>query len=224
MGGIACITPSTHVSVTSEVQRIVEGSFQVPDQIRKRSYTKRKVSGLASVTVVDFTDIISLRKLNVNLTSLTHPLNLLWVSGCNTQPGWNGFMNISTNSCRCYATTYILAIAFIDINPNNPSSVFTALCFAAEQCSRNKQSCIVTFDQPLFLKAMEIVAGSEESSKIVVRLGGFHLLMSYLDCIGRIMEGSGIESLWETVYGRATLKHMLTGHAFARAVRAYVLT
>lgn len=33
-----------------------------------------------------------------------------------------------------------------------------------------------------------------------------------------------MESLWETVYGRATVKHMLTGHAFARAVRAYVLT
>lgn len=99
MRGIACITPSSHVPVTSEVPRIVEGSFQVPEQIRKRSYTKRKVSGLASVTVEDFTDIISSRKQNVNLTSLTHPLNLLWVSGC-TQPGWNGFINISTNSLR----------------------------------------------------------------------------------------------------------------------------
>lgn len=94
-----------------------------------------------------------------------------------------------------YATTYILAIPFIDIDPNNLSLVFTALCFAAEQCSRNKQSCIVTFDQPLFLKAMEIVAGSEASSdlsNIVVRLGGLHLLMSYLGCVGHIMEGSGI--------------------------------
>lgn len=48
--------------------------------------------------------------------------------------------------------------------------------------------------------------------------------MSYLGCIGRKMEGSGMESLWETVNGRTTVKHMLTGHAFARAVRAYVLT
>lgn len=195
MGGTACINPLAHVSVTSEVPRTVEGSFQVPEQIRKRSYTKRKVSGLASVTVEDITDIISSRKQNVNPTFLTHPFNLLLVSGCNTQPGWNGFMNISTNSSRGYATNYILAIPFIDIDPNNPPSVFTVLRFAAEQCSRIKQSCIVTFDQPLFLKAMEIVAGSEDSSdlsKIVVRLGGFHLIMSYLGCVGRIMEGSGI--------------------------------
>lgn len=171
MGGIVCITPSSHVSVTSEVPRIVEGSFQVPEQIRKRSYTNRKVSGLARVTVEDFTHIISSRKQNVNLTSLTHPLNILWVSGCNTQPGWNGFMNISTNSSRGYATTDILAIPFIDTNPNNPSSVFTALCFVAEQCSRNKQSCIVTFDQPQFLKVMEIVAGSDlKSHQIYQRL------------------------------------------------------
>lgn len=109
MGGIACITPSSHVSVTSEVPRIVEGSFQVPEKIRKRSYTKRKVSELASVTVEDFTeDVISSRKQNVNLTSSTHPLNLLWVSGCNTHPGWNGFMNILTNSSRGYALCHYL--------------------------------------------------------------------------------------------------------------------
>lgn len=138
---LAIVTCLWHLGIP----RIVEGSFQVPEQIRKRSCTKRKVSGLtSSVSVEDFTDIISSRKQNVNLTSLTHPLNLLCVSGCNTQPGWNGFMNISTNSARGYATTYILAIPFIDIDPNNPSSVFTALCFAAEQFSRNKQSCIVT--------------------------------------------------------------------------------
>lgn len=65
MGGIACITPSSHVSVTSEVPRIVEGSFQVPEQIRKRSYTKRKVSGLASITEEDFTYIISSRKQSI---------------------------------------------------------------------------------------------------------------------------------------------------------------
>lgn len=85
----------------------------------------------------------------------------------------------------------------------------------------------MTFVQPLYLKAMAIVAGSEDQSdlsRVVVRLGGFHLLISYLGCIGRIMEGSGIESLWETVYGKTTVKHMLTGHAFARALRAYILT
>jgi len=42
---------------------------------------------------------------------------------------------------------------------------------------------VLSFDQPLYIKAREIVAASSntsELSKIVVRLGGFHLLMSFL--------------------------------------------
>lgn len=42
--------------------------------------------------------------------------------------------------------------------------------------------CTVTFDQPLYAKAREIVAAAPEGSdlsKIVIRLGGFHLLISF---------------------------------------------
>ena len=34
---------------------------------------------------------------------------------------------------------------------------------------------------------------------------GFHLLMSYMGAIDKIMGGSGMEELWETVYGKNTL-------------------
>lgn len=38
------------------------------------------------------------------------------------------------------------------------------------------------------------------------------------------MQNSGIENLWQTVYGSATIPHMLSGHSFARAVRSHILT
>lgn len=38
------------------------------------------------------------------------------------------------------------------------------------------------------------------------------------------MKGSGLEELWETVYGKATVAHMISGHAFSRTVRAHILT
>lgn len=38
------------------------------------------------------------------------------------------------------------------------------------------------------------------------------------------MKNSGIEKLWETVYGSTTVTHMMSGHAFARAERAHILT
>jgi hypothetical protein len=84
--------------------------------------------------------------------------------------------------------------------------------------------CPVTFDQPLYIKAAEIVASSQDLDKVIVRLGGFHLLMSYLGSIGHIMTGSGLAELWETVYAKGSVIHMLSGHAFSRALRAHILT
>ena len=59
---------------------------------------------------------------------------------------------------------------------------------------------------------------------MVVRLGGFHLLMSYLGSMGHIMTGSGLGTLWETVYAKGSVVHMLSGHAFSRSLRAHILT
>lgn len=58
----------------------------------------------------------------------------------------------------------------------------------------------------------------------MVRLRGFHLLMSFLGSIGHIMAESGLAELWERVYAKGSVVHMLTGHAFSRAVRAHTLT
>ena len=79
-------------------------------------------------------------------------------------------------------------------------------------------------NQPLYQKASEIVAASKDLDKVVVRLGVFHLLMSYVGSIGHIMTGSGIAELWERVYAKGTVAHMLTGHAFSRSVHAHILT
>jgi hypothetical protein len=45
--------------------------------------------------------------------------------------------------------------------------------------------------------------------------------MSYLSPIGFIMGGNGFETLWETVDAAGSVIHMMTGHAYARAVRAH---
>lgn len=58
---------------------------------------------------------------------------------------------------------------------------------------------------------------------VVVRLGGFHLLMSFLECIGFIMAGSGLKEVMCTVFAAHSVDKMLTGHAFSRAVRGHLL-
>ena len=59
---------------------------------------------------------------------------------------------------------------------------------------------------------------------VIVRLGGFHLVMSYVGSIGYIMAVSGIEGLWETVYAANSIPQMLTGHSYARALSPHLST
>lgn len=87
------------------------------------------------------------------------------------------------------------------------------------------KTCFITYDQPLYHKTRDVIGASNfESIQVIVRLGGFHMLLSFLGCIGKIMAGSGLKELLCEIYAEGTVKHILTGHAYARAVRAHTLT
>jgi hypothetical protein len=76
--------------------------------------------------------------------------------------------------------------------------------FEASERSKGhfQKTFFVTFDQPLFFKARDIVEGGQHSelSCVVVRLGEFHLLMSFMGCIGAIMARSCLKALFMTIY------------------------
>ncbi|VDI73946.1 Hypothetical predicted protein [Mytilus galloprovincialis] len=62
-----------------------------------------------------------------------------------------------------------------------------------------------------------------ELKQIVLRLGGFHTEMSFLGSIGRLMAGSGLHEVLETVYASNAVNHMLSGKAVSRAVRGFMM-
>ena len=73
----------------------------------------------------------------------------------------------------------------------------------------------ITFDQPLWLKAMGII--KEKDLNIVCHLRGFHMLMSFLGSIGKLMVGAGLEEVFEKICSEDTVKHifletLLQGH------------
>ena len=75
-----------------------------------------------------------------------------------------------------FQTSRIEILPFINLDPPNLSTIYTVLCFAQELCEKsNKKTCIVTFGQPLFQKASEIVASSNNLDKVILRLGAFIL-------------------------------------------------
>ncbi|WAR07373.1 LOW QUALITY PROTEIN: hypothetical protein MAR_017331, partial [Mya arenaria] len=82
---------------------------------------------------------------------------------------------------------------------------------------------VITFDQPLFQKATNIVAyctSTDPLKKTILRLSAFHTEMR---SIGHIMSGSGLQEAIETVYAPNAVTYMMNGKSFARALRGHFL-
>lgn len=133
-------------------------------------------------------------------------------------PNWNGFMK-SIHQPECKEKSLIEFLPIIEGDPNDYSTIYTTLM----ECLRSSQSpAVITFDLPIWLKATQIVLQSE--LPIITRLGGFHLLKSFLGSIGAIMADSGLEELIQLVYsGSSTAEHILSGGAYAKAIRFHLL-
>ena len=101
--------------------------------------------------------------------------------------------------------------------------IYSTLLFVEQQTQPlNVPSPCITFDQLLFIKTFEI--SKAKDMNIVIRLGGFHLLMSFLGKIATVMEGCGSPETMKTIYAPNSVVHMLEGKAYARALRCHFLT
>ena len=242
MGGIAASTPASCEPSEPTIQRStqVRAAMQLGQfsQIPIQRYRKARGAGLKTAFIgplepsAPTPPIIQLATSldNVWLTSFSLPQQL--EEKC---PNWSGFMQAAVRG-ESHEQSSIQILPFINLDPTKPDTIYTALLFAQQQIvdqemkqsrggePRQKMVTSVTFDQPLYAKADDIVEASPEIDRIVVRLGGFHLIMSYMGAVGFIMKGSGIESLWATIYAPKTVEHMLTGHAYARALRGHFIT
>ena len=107
-------------------------------------------------------------------------------------------------------------LRIIDLNPTDMSCAYSKLQFVVNQAKQlNITTPIVTFDQPLWIKAMEVVKAL--NMQVILILGGFHMMMSYVGSIGKIMTESGLNTAFETVFGKVAVAQILTGKAIARA-------
>ena len=117
-------------------------------------------------------------------------------------------------------------LPMIDMNPSDAMCIYCTLKFLAEHARHHNATPIVTFDQPVWWKALMIIDTEPVCSdlkNIVLRLGSFHLEMIFLGSIGHLMSASGLQHILELVYAPNAVVHMLTGKAIARAVRAHLL-
>lgn len=132
-------------------------------------------------------------------------LNALWHIGgrytsCGQpRPNWSGFMQtICQGEYSGVSTIEMLEI--IDLNPSDGNCIYSTLVYISDQAkARLLGTPSITFDQPLYIKAVDIAMKAKLN--IVIRLGGFHTLMSFLGSIGHLMRGSGLEEVMGLIFG-----------------------
>lgn len=197
--------------------------------------TVEDVKKVGSVTIVqyseDLEDALSIKYTKLSPSTIADAfskLDLLWTlswPAVPDRPAWFGFMqNVTTGTFETKPT--ITYLPMIDMNSSSYTCIYSTLMFIANEAHKTGSSAVCTFDQPLWWKARLIVEAEPETSpikKIVLMLGGFHLKMSYLGCIGYLMTGSGLQETLEQTYAPNSVVKMLNGKAIARAVRGHLL-
>ena len=169
-------------------------------------------------------EIKPLIKLQSPVTLPSNDIDNLWQASCyfrnscNYRPNWSGYMqNISKReNPRQSKITYL---PIIDLELTKEKGIYSTLLFIQKQAKiLNIVTPCIAFDQQLWSKAVEI---SKSKSMNVGR--SFHLLMSFLGSIGKVMECSRISKLFQVVYSHATFVHIMSGKVYARALRAHFL-
>ena len=82
----------------------------------------------------------------------------------------------------------------IDMDPTNASCIYSTLYFVADQVKKYRVAPVLTFDQPLWMKAQHILETEPSTSRIKIialHLGELYMEMSYLGSIGHIMTETG---------------------------------
>ena len=137
-------------------------------------------------------------------------------------PPYSAFMSAALHDEGHPGVSGITFLPTIDMSPTEPSCILSTLHYVNTMC-RGRITPVLTFDQPLYWKAMNIIANMPENSplkNVVLRLGPFHIMMSYLASIGHIMGGSGLKDALQTIHGEVAATHVLSGKAVSRSVRA----
>lgn len=219
--------PLTNAQTTAAVPRVKMKALDKVKILRGAEvkilpFTNNKQIGLNAIT---FLPIAELSSSIANDQPLLTPGDTLWAAGWVIKAhdfefphsNWNGWMKqIHANDAK--QSTQIDFLPVIEGDPNDLNTIFTTL----KECIRLNGTAVVTFDLPIWLKAVNII--KQANLPVIPRLGGFHLLKSYLGSIGNIMQDSGLLEVIQLIYpGSTTANHIMDGGCFDKAIRAHLL-
>lgn len=93
---------------------------------------------------------------------------------------------------------------------------------SALMVGENKRT-IITLDGDLYGRAVKI---PNYKDRWIIRLGSLHTVIAALKCLGKYIEGSGIDVAWESsgIYGSATVSQIIEGRHIYRGIQAHTIT
>ena len=137
-------------------------------------------------------------------------------------PEYNGYKTQITREegVAMKRKTQAVYLPLIDMPPSDPDTILTALHEAKRLTNeRGQKNTIFTRDQQLYKVAVEMKwAHPDDLSDVILRLGGMHMLMSFVGAVGTLMQGSGLSEVLESTF--AGVAKMLSGKKFPQNVRA----
>lgn len=141
-------------------------------------------------------------------------------------PAWTGFNSLVSQSQLPVATVRYLP--FLCASPSDLSVIYTMLMrIVAVSTHIKQQHILVTADMAIYSKAQEILWSKPPTldGKVTMRIGGMHLTMTFMACIGRLYGDGGLLSILSdsTVYAEATARQMLQGKQYSRGIRGLKL-
>ncbi|CAH3175616.1 unnamed protein product [Porites evermanni] len=140
-------------------------------------------------------------------------------------PSWAGFnailypeMPVVSNIGYC---------PMIDGSSNDFSTIYTVLKHAQKiSAAMGQADAVVTFDLAIYSKAKEIQwRFPNEFSNVVVRMGGFHVVLNFLSLLGKKFADSGLDDLLieSGVYAAGSTSALMKGKSYNRGIRAHKL-
>eukprot|EP00117_Sycon_ciliatum_P005471 scpid86952/ scgid9409/ len=85
--------------------------------------------------------------------------------------------------------------------------------------------CIITVDQAVYAKAVEVCWKTPQFKNVVLRMGAFHTAYAFLAVLGKRFASAGLEDLLveSGVVGASACKQVMAGKHYNRAVRLHKL-
>ena len=108
----------------------------------------------------------------------------------------------------------------LDKTPSDPSTILTAMVDAERITNRSGQEItIFTADQQLYRVAIDITLSDPDRWRFFIpRIGGMHCLVSFVECVGVLMENTGLVPLMKCAF--SGVDNMLKGKKFPMNIRA----